>query len=76
MWSLKGNGDCNEALTIGRRPENRYSLAKTIYIELVDIFRRLDKHLTEKLAQVDYLRLANSPNPESEVREKPAELLR
>ena len=44
---LKDSGRCHQALTFGRRLENRYSSDKTIYIELVDIYWRLDKRFWE-----------------------------
>ena len=62
MSLLKENGHCDRTLTFATRPENRYSSDKTIYNELVDINRRLDKHLIEKPAQADYHRLPNSPD--------------
>lgn len=58
---LKDRGFFDQALVIGRRLENKYPSDKSIYFELVDLYRLLDKGLLEKLAQADYHRLSGSP---------------
>jgi predicted Zn-dependent protease len=57
---LKDLGLLDQALVIGRRLENRYPRDKSIYFELVDLYRLLDRSIMEKLAQADYHRLNGS----------------
>lgn len=60
MRMLKGRGRFDQALVIGRQLENKYPDDKTVYFELVDLYRQLDQGLLEMLAQADYHRLTGS----------------
>ena len=60
MRMLKGRGRFDQALVIGRQLENKYPDDKTVYFELVDLYRQLDQDLLEMLAQADYHRLTGS----------------
>ena len=60
MRMLKGRGRFDQALVIGRQLENKYPDDKTVYFELVDLYRQLDQNLLEMLAQADYHRLTGS----------------
>ena len=54
---LKDSGQYDQALTIARRLENKYSSNTSVYFELVEIYRVLEKNIMEMLAQADYHRL-------------------
>lgn len=58
---LKDRGLYSQALAIGRRLENTYPSDKSIYFELVDLYRLLENRLMERIAQADYHRLSGSP---------------
>ncbi len=60
MRMLKGHGRFDQALVIGRRLENKYPDDKTVFFELVDLYRQLEQDLPEMLAQADYHRLSGS----------------
>lgn len=62
MRLLKDSRRFDQALVIGRRLEIRYPGDKTVFFELVDLYRHLDQNLLEMLAQADYHRLAGSPD--------------
>ncbi len=60
MRMLKDSGRFDQALSIGRQLEIKYPDNKSIYFELVDLYRQLDQDLLGMLAQADYHRVTGS----------------
>ncbi len=61
MRLLKSTGEFESALLVARRLEKRYSENKSVYIELAEIYQKLNRPVYSIMAKAEYHQLAGSP---------------